>query len=126
MMTDPFSISVGVLAVLGAGAKAVEVSHALHSNYRDAGDQVLHAQLQHVLLKENIQLLAKTNTSTSSTAQIQSSLAQIEKDFPSFPTSSRRSKLLWALKNKNKVDEELHRLKETEISAILALLLHLP
>jgi hypothetical protein len=124
VMTDPLSISVGAITLLGAGAKAVELSHALHSSYRNAGKEMLHGRTQHVILHENVQL-ARAITEDSRHFQISASQASLERIQDEFPSGLRlekkRDKLLWALKHRGKVGELLSRMKEIDISTSLAL-----
>lgn len=126
-MTDPLSLTVGTIALMGAGATAVDVTHKLLSDYRDARLQMLHARDQHVLLQGNVQL-AKANTSPQCPYTITSSqslLERIEKDFPSdIRLDRRRDRLLWAFKDKKKVRENLDRQMKAEISSVLSLQLH--
>jgi hypothetical protein len=124
-MTDPFSITVGTLSILGASAKAVQTIDGLHSDYRNAGKEVLHARAQHVLLRENIRLAKALNTSLQSRSKISASqlaLETIEEDLPTTLRSDRkRDRIRWVLKEKRKFREQASQLQETGVSTILAL-----
>jgi hypothetical protein len=129
-MTDPFSLSVGTISLLSAGAQAVKAINELHSDYRDAGKQAIHARAQHVLLRENVLLAKSHNTSLQSRPKIlasQLALERIEEEFPAnFRSDRKRDRVRWALKDKSKLKDPVCRLKETEISTILALQLQIP
>ena len=121
-MTDPFSISVGAIGIAGFGGQAMKYARDFRANYRDAERQIRHA-------KSQLDILQLTLGSTYFQSQgkpfvAQSSFEAIEHDFPGdLCADSRRAKLRWAAKKKGKVAEVVGQLKETEISAILTLIL---
>lgn len=51
---DPLSISFGVIGVAGVGGQIVQSSRDFGSNYRDAAEQINHAQSQLTILRSTL------------------------------------------------------------------------
>jgi hypothetical protein len=119
-MTDPFSIIVGTVGIIGVGGQVVQSARDFNDNYRHADKQMQHALSQ-------LEILQSTLESTPlqlhpRLAAAQSSFEAISGNFPDdLRSDSRRARLRWAAKNKGKATEILSQLKEMEISTIFAL-----
>jgi hypothetical protein len=121
-MADPISIAFGPVGLFDVGTKAVEFSHSLLDKYHNAETQVAHARAQRHILEHNVRQ-SKLSRSCSLSAS-QPFLESIEKEFAAGIRSDRkRDRLQWALKDSKKVAELIRRLKETETSAALEILL---
>jgi hypothetical protein len=125
-MADPISIAFGAAGLFDAGTKAVEISHTLLDKYHNAEKQASHARAQRHVLEHNVRQgkLSRSRQSQCSLSASQPFLESIEKEFAAGIRSDRkRDRLRWALKDSKKAAELIRRLKETETSAALEILL---
>jgi len=122
-MGDPFSAAVGALSIAQFGGHAVRYTRDIRANYKDADKQIKHAKAQLEMFQSNLESI--TYQSHENTSVAQSSFDAIGQNFPGdLSFNSRRARLKWAAKNKEKVAELIGQMKETEISTILTLLLN--
>lgn len=124
---DPFSVTLGVVALTGTLLTAASKVDAFHSSYQKAGKDNHHIQDQKKQLQFNQTLLEELKSNLPSSVQngLKSSLADLEAALPSeHYLGKQREKLRWAaFGGKQKAQDKIARLKEIESSAILTLLL---
>ncbi|KAH8591096.1 ankyrin repeat-containing domain protein [Bisporella sp. PMI_857] len=121
-MGDPFSIIAGAAGIAAAASQVWKTVRAFKRDYQNAETQICHSRFQQEMLHSH--LTHNLLTGNSEFAAAQSSFRRIEQDFPRMPSSdskntSKRAKARWAANGRNKANECICQLKDTEISTIL-------
>jgi len=117
---DPISITFGTIGAAGVGGQVVQSSREFRSNYRNAAEQISHAQSQLEILRSTLNEPALKLNAKCSKAQY--SFKTISENFPNeLRSNSKKARFLWAWKHKGHVSELISQLKETEVSTTLAL-----
>jgi hypothetical protein len=120
---DPFSVIASAIGIAGVGGQAVQAVQSARDvcgNYRHAAEQMQHAKAKSDMLES-----FRQNSSMKSNPKLavaQSSFEAISSSFPeNLHPSSKRRRLLWAAKDKERTTKLLAQLTEIETSAILSL-----
>jgi hypothetical protein len=121
-MTDPCSLVMGTIGVIGVGTQAFKSTYSFIDSYRCAGKEVshIHFQGEAILsyLEDDCLIL------NEQLAFIHSSFLAIEKEFPhNLHANTTWTRLCWANGHKSKVAKLIAQMKQTETSAILLLVL---
>jgi len=120
---DPFSVIASAIGITGVGGQAVQAVQSARDvcgNYRHAAEQMQHAKAKSDMLES-----FRQNSSMKSNPKLAAAQSSFEAIGSSFPDnlhpSSKRRRLLWAAKDKERTTKLLAQLTEIEISAILSL-----
>ncbi|KAH8586068.1 hypothetical protein B0O99DRAFT_695856 [Bisporella sp. PMI_857] len=120
---DPFSVVAGAIGIAGVGGQAVQAvqtARDFFGDYHHGEAQMMHVKAKSDIL-ESIRQSSPIKLNPNLVAA-QSSFETISASFPgNLHTGSRRRRLLWAAKDKERATRLLGQLAEIEISTILAL-----
>ena len=122
---DPLSTTASGIAVANVVVKTASAIRKFRAGYRDADKEALHAYSQREQLQTNKSgLLDLPAELRQSVFQVQDSLPAIETSLPSeAPSGRKRDRLRWVIKNREPVVNSISRLKNTEASLNLTLIL---
>ena len=115
---DPLSVPASFIALGGAGTGVATALRAFYKNFREAPDQMLHAQRKCLQAQTNHMQLNNLPQQLREpySRQIRSEMSNLY-----FLTDLTHVENEWAMSGRGKVDADISRLKEAESSTILTL-----
>jgi hypothetical protein len=126
-MTDPFSLIAGTIGIFEALFKVAKYARTVGFNYLKSEMQIQHFHSQVAILQRIVQTapLVATFHSIPGFEILQNSLYALEKLLEKLGSSSKRTRLRWALHDKDTIAEIQGSLKDIIFSTILDLQLQL-